>query len=458
MAKKIQKFILLFLFCNLFLAQVNLASAADTYNYANAGVSSQIEQYLCAPPKTSTNTAAQNNNASGALYNCINRLYKFSIALAAVIAVFFIVIAGYLYMSAEGNQESVDKAKSILVSSITSLVILFAGYILLKAINPDLVQFQNIQPPSVVITPEAGPPGGLPTAEAKSTAQQILDLHNSNQIILADSHQSRVSDNATALKNIRDTAAGNAATRSDYEGAPGLTVALNPNMLKALLAIGKQYKINVSEIAGGSHPAEKTNPISPLGHYGGNAFDITDVNGERLAPGGRYVKVLMDLCVSLGATPSQVIDETATASHVHCGGFPVVSTPGPTGPGIIAGYDITSYATAPGHEEAVATQYRWFSNRDFSSARSIDQIFKSLAASTPLTGDMVLSSARKYNVDARLIAALMQIDSNLGSQGLGAVTHNPGNVGNDDSGKTKDWGTWPAGVDAVAEWLSRHRV
>ena len=29
------------------------------------------------------------------------------------------------------------------------MVILMAGYLLLKAINPDLIQFKSIQPPSV---------------------------------------------------------------------------------------------------------------------------------------------------------------------------------------------------------------------------------------------------------------------------------------------------------------------
>jgi hypothetical protein len=53
-------------------------------------------------------------------------------------------------MSSDGNQESVDKAKSILVSSITAIVILATGYILLKFLNPDLIKFQPIQPPSVV--------------------------------------------------------------------------------------------------------------------------------------------------------------------------------------------------------------------------------------------------------------------------------------------------------------------
>jgi hypothetical protein len=107
--------------------------------------------------KGNTDTAAFYNTGSGDLYRCINRLYRFAIIFASSIAVMFIVIAGYLYMSAEGNQEAVDKAKAILTSCVASLVILFVGYILLRAINPELIEFKSIQPPSVVL-PVAPPP------------------------------------------------------------------------------------------------------------------------------------------------------------------------------------------------------------------------------------------------------------------------------------------------------------
>ena len=92
------------------------------------------------------------------MYQCINQIYKFAIVLAAVIGVFFIVIAGYVYMSADGNSESVDKAKSILESTITSLVILLAGYVLLNSINPDLVQFHGntLQPVTINVAPGTG--------------------------------------------------------------------------------------------------------------------------------------------------------------------------------------------------------------------------------------------------------------------------------------------------------------
>lgn len=251
----IKKYILLVLVCELFFAQANLAFAADsTYDYSTAGVSTQIEQFLCAPSKTPTN---------GDLYNCINRLYRFSLILASVIAVFFIVIAGYLYMSAEGNQEAVDKAKSILTSSITALVILFAGYILLKAINPDLVQFQTIQPPSVV-----GPAAGAVGADVQAAAKNI----QSNSKIAVNSTGCNCTGNCPN-KTLADLAAGN---KAQFDG-PGVgqqgcnsgTTSVNLTMLSALLtAANEGNSFTITSITGGHH----SNTSDP--HYQGKAVDV----------------------------------------------------------------------------------------------------------------------------------------------------------------------------------------
>jgi hypothetical protein len=133
-------FLLLFNFNTKFvLAQTHVGS---TYS----GPEAQIKQFLCTPSDASTNK----DKASNDLYNCINRIYRFALVTASFFAVFMIVLAGWVYMSAEGNEESVTKAKDILVTSIASIVILSSGYVLLKFINPDLIQFQPIQPPSVV--------------------------------------------------------------------------------------------------------------------------------------------------------------------------------------------------------------------------------------------------------------------------------------------------------------------
>ena len=145
--KNLKTFLLGLLVVEMFFSHATVF-AQTTEGKQYTGVQQQIQDFLCTPSDTTTNSGA----AQGDLYNCINRLYRFALVVASVFSVFMIVIAGYIYMSAEGNQESVDKAKSILVSSVTSLVILAGGYVLLKFLNPDLIKFQPIQPPSVVGT------------------------------------------------------------------------------------------------------------------------------------------------------------------------------------------------------------------------------------------------------------------------------------------------------------------
>ncbi|MDR3642219.1 MAG: lytic transglycosylase domain-containing protein [Candidatus Doudnabacteria bacterium] len=190
---KTKKIILGFLLLEMLLSYAPAYAQNDVkYDYSQGGtnpVSSQIEKYLCAPsPVVSSQTsnttsmfagmaisqqqAAANNANSGDLYRCINQLYKLAIVVASVAGVFMIVIAGYIYMSANGESESVTKAKNILETTITAIVILLAGYVLLRAINPDLIQFQPIQPPSVVLNNAVGGPsptgaaGAIPTGAA----------------------------------------------------------------------------------------------------------------------------------------------------------------------------------------------------------------------------------------------------------------------------------------------------
>ena len=147
----LKKYFFIILLLELFFSY-SPAYAQTSATQPYTGVDTQISKYLCTPGSSSS---VQNMD----LYACINKLYQFSIISACVIGVFFLVIAGYVYMGSEGNQESVDKAKNILQSTVASLVILFAGYLLLKTLNPDLVEFHSIQPPpSPTLTQPAIPP------------------------------------------------------------------------------------------------------------------------------------------------------------------------------------------------------------------------------------------------------------------------------------------------------------
>lgn len=191
MTQKIKKYILILLLAQLFLSY-NLAFAQNE-NYIGSGVEAQIKEYLCAPndvpvsqtsytngvftgQQTYQDSAAAANNNSGVLYKCINQVYKFAIVIASVVSVFFIVIAGYIYISSDGDQEAVSKAKNILASSIASIVILLVGYVLLKALNPDLVEFHSVQPPSVVMQPGANTPPGSGSGGSIDTSVCKVDV------------------------------------------------------------------------------------------------------------------------------------------------------------------------------------------------------------------------------------------------------------------------------------------
>ena len=96
-----------------------------------------ITNYLCTPQ-------GPDNPDGVSLFECINRIYRFSLVAAFFLAVLFIASAGYMYMS--GGEKGKEKAKSIISSTFVAIVILTTSFILLRQINPDLVTFQNIQP------------------------------------------------------------------------------------------------------------------------------------------------------------------------------------------------------------------------------------------------------------------------------------------------------------------------
>lgn len=124
--------------------------------------------------------------------------------------------------------------------------------------------------------------------------------------------------------------------------------------------------------------------------------------------------------------------------------------------GILLEYDISSYATDPLHEEKIADILGYIGEMNMPQA--IDDYIDSEAISSPITGVMVYNSAQKYNVDTRLMMALMELDSRFGTVGIAISTKNPGNIGNNDEGETRTYSSWEDGVDAVANWLNNHRV
>ena len=89
---------------------------------------------------------------------------------------------------------------------------------------------------------------------------------------------------------------------------------------------------------------------------------------------------------------------------------------------VVYGYDIGSYATAPNHENLVKQVYESIQKR------GLENYLNKYCSKSPITLEMILNSSQKHNVDPIMVAAIMQVDSNMGTKGLGSKTMNPGNV------------------------------
>src|SRR3989338_11101990 len=87
--------------------------------------------------------------SSGNFSDFINGLFKFAIAIGAIVAVLRIAYAGYLYMGAADMWSTKSEAKRILGEVTLGLLILLAIWLILNQINPDILQlnaFKNVKP------------------------------------------------------------------------------------------------------------------------------------------------------------------------------------------------------------------------------------------------------------------------------------------------------------------------
>jgi len=127
-------------------------------------------------------------------------------------------------------------------------------------------------------------------------------------------------------------------------------------------------------------------------------------------------------------------------------------------PKVVAGYDISSYATDPNHERSVAAIYQ--RTPEFKSPTDIDMVIRRVAPKSRITGSMIASAANSYGVDPKMVYAMMLQDSSLGTAGMGARNNNPGNIGQYDNlnRPVAGYRTLQDGVNAVAKWLSKKKV
>lgn len=154
----------------------------------------------------------------------------------------------------------------------------------------------------------SGPSSSRSISVRKSLASSLL---KNPKVGLATFHVSGRRDNATALDNMHQAAAGRASLRSSYQLAPGGSTYLDNQMLRAMEKLAREgYTFRVTEIAGGSHSGKSS-------HYSGGAFDLDYINGIKVGWGNPYYRRFMKRCRQLGASEVRGPGDPGHRTHVH---------------------------------------------------------------------------------------------------------------------------------------------
>lgn len=97
------------------------------------------------PGGVSGETSVGENGRSDLLGNYIIGIYKYSLAVAGLLAAIVLMGGGLMWLVSGGNQTKIGQAKEIIGGSIIGLGLLFSAYLLFNTINPDLLEMKVLE-------------------------------------------------------------------------------------------------------------------------------------------------------------------------------------------------------------------------------------------------------------------------------------------------------------------------
>jgi hypothetical protein len=113
----------------------------------------------------------------------IKAVYQYGVGIVSVFAVVMIMWGGFKYVFAAGNKDRLQAAKTTIISAFMGLILALGSYILLYTINPNLVNFAdlNIVKPEINIScPAVGDGGYVRTCDGFN-ALSAADIDNFNE-------------------------------------------------------------------------------------------------------------------------------------------------------------------------------------------------------------------------------------------------------------------------------------
>ncbi len=276
MNKKILGFLFALLVLNptLVLAQTNNTGGLPQYN---RGVDTSIRDYLCTPSEP-----ADGHD----LERCVNRLYKFGVAVGALALVFFVVLAGYTYIT--GGETAKTKAKGMIYNSMIGMGLLLGSYLLLYFINPSLVSVRIIQPP--IFTAQLPDCGDVGLGEGCLLSSEDASVVTSTKGNYADCPNGIIAFEKSAVPV-------NQGSDTDQ---------VCKALMEKLKAIHAQQKITVTSTIGSQHESRCHKP----------GFSVSGVCADVVPQNGNFES----LCQVVSAAGLALLNESGKSSSA-CGTY-----------------------------------------------------------------------------------------------------------------------------------------
>jgi|SRR3989344_1737066 len=83
------------------------------------------------PPNAGGTGLPNDSSISGFILKIIN----IALAIAGLVAVLFLIIGGFRYITAAGNEETAEKAKKIILNAIIGIVVIILSFVIVRVIS-----------------------------------------------------------------------------------------------------------------------------------------------------------------------------------------------------------------------------------------------------------------------------------------------------------------------------------
>ncbi|HNX11010.1 MAG TPA: pilin [bacterium] len=104
-------------------------------------------------------------NDTSAIGEYIRAYYQYGLGIVGIAAAIMLMIGGIIWLTAGGSSSKIEQAKDIITSSLIGMFLLFGSWIILRTINPDLVELKTtaismIEKPTCCEYPNPDNPNG----------------------------------------------------------------------------------------------------------------------------------------------------------------------------------------------------------------------------------------------------------------------------------------------------------